>query len=124
MFASESSAPAVALSKKLGRELPSRDRRAAAADSTTAEDAARPTMRGERTLIGPLANERYKHANAAAEAIPEAAPHASAPIVKRAPAVPVEIWRWRLYPGERYESQAHPAGVTETITILRASSTT
>ena len=33
--------------------------------------------------------------------------------------VPVEIWRWRLYPGERYESQAHPAGVTETITILR-----
>jgi transcriptional regulator with XRE-family HTH domain len=32
---------------------------------------------------------------------------------------PVEIWRWRLYPGERYDSHAHPSGVTETITILR-----
>jgi quercetin dioxygenase-like cupin family protein/DNA-binding XRE family transcriptional regulator len=31
----------------------------------------------------------------------------------------VEVWRWRLYPGERYDSHAHPAGVTETITILK-----
>lgn len=32
---------------------------------------------------------------------------------------PVEVWRWRLHPGERHESQAHPAGVTETLTIVR-----
>jgi transcriptional regulator with XRE-family HTH domain len=32
---------------------------------------------------------------------------------------PVEVWRWRLYPGERYVSQAHPAGVTETLTVVR-----
>ena len=33
--------------------------------------------------------------------------------------VPVEVWRWRLHPDERYDSHAHPAGVTETITILK-----
>jgi transcriptional regulator with XRE-family HTH domain len=32
---------------------------------------------------------------------------------------PVEVWRWRLYPGERYDSHAHPSGVTETITVLQ-----
>lgn len=32
---------------------------------------------------------------------------------------PVEVWRWRLHPGERHESRAHPAGVTETLTIER-----
>jgi transcriptional regulator with XRE-family HTH domain len=32
---------------------------------------------------------------------------------------PVEVWRWRLHPGERFESVAHPAGVTETLTVLR-----
>src|SRR6476619_4605050 len=30
---------------------------------------------------------------------------------------PVEVWRWRLHPGERFESVAHPAGVTETLTV-------
>jgi transcriptional regulator with XRE-family HTH domain len=32
---------------------------------------------------------------------------------------PVEVWRWRLHPGERFESQAHQTGVTETLTVLR-----
>jgi quercetin dioxygenase-like cupin family protein len=32
---------------------------------------------------------------------------------------PVEVWRWRLHPGERHESQAHPPGVTETLTVVR-----
>jgi quercetin dioxygenase-like cupin family protein len=32
---------------------------------------------------------------------------------------PVEVWRWRLHPGERHESHAHPAGVTETLTVVR-----
>jgi transcriptional regulator with XRE-family HTH domain len=32
---------------------------------------------------------------------------------------PVEVWRWRLHPGERHDSKSHPAGVTETLTILR-----
>lgn len=32
---------------------------------------------------------------------------------------PVEVWRWRLHPGERHDSHAHPAGVTETLTVLR-----
>lgn len=32
---------------------------------------------------------------------------------------PVEVWRWRLHPGERYDSQAHPDGVTETLTVVR-----
>jgi quercetin dioxygenase-like cupin family protein/DNA-binding XRE family transcriptional regulator len=31
---------------------------------------------------------------------------------------PVEVWRWRLHPGERYDSHAHPSGVTETLTVL------
>lgn len=31
---------------------------------------------------------------------------------------PVEVWRWRLHPGERYDSQAHAAGVTETLTVV------
>jgi transcriptional regulator with XRE-family HTH domain len=32
---------------------------------------------------------------------------------------PVEVWRWRLHPGERFASQAHQPGVTETLTIIR-----
>ena len=32
---------------------------------------------------------------------------------------PVEVWRWRLHPRERYGSRAHPAGVTETLTVVR-----
>jgi transcriptional regulator with XRE-family HTH domain len=32
---------------------------------------------------------------------------------------PVEVWRWRLHPGERYVSQAHPTGVTETLSVVR-----
>ena len=32
---------------------------------------------------------------------------------------PVEVWRWRLHPGERHDSQAHPPRVTETVTIVR-----
>jgi transcriptional regulator with XRE-family HTH domain len=32
---------------------------------------------------------------------------------------PVEVWRWRLHPGERHDSHAHPVGVTETLTIVR-----
>lgn len=32
---------------------------------------------------------------------------------------PVEVWRWRLHPRERHESHAHPAGVTETLTVAR-----
>src|SRR5215203_4373571 len=32
---------------------------------------------------------------------------------------PVEVWRWRLHPGERHESAPHPAGVTETLTVVR-----
>ncbi|MGQ7752040.1 helix-turn-helix domain-containing protein [Streptomyces sp. WC2508] len=31
--------------------------------------------------------------------------------------VPVEIWRWRLEPGEEYPSHPHQAGVTETISV-------
>ncbi len=33
--------------------------------------------------------------------------------------MPVEVWRWRLYPGEGHHSRAHPAGVTETVTVVR-----
>jgi transcriptional regulator with XRE-family HTH domain len=33
--------------------------------------------------------------------------------------VPVEVWRWRLHPGERHDSHAHGVGVTETLTVLR-----
>jgi quercetin dioxygenase-like cupin family protein len=32
---------------------------------------------------------------------------------------PVEVWRWLLYPGEHQDSHAHPAGVTETLTVIR-----
>jgi quercetin dioxygenase-like cupin family protein len=32
---------------------------------------------------------------------------------------PVEVWRWSLHPGERHESRAHQAGVTETLTVIR-----
>jgi quercetin dioxygenase-like cupin family protein len=32
---------------------------------------------------------------------------------------PVEVWRWRLHPGERHDSHAHPVGVTETLTVVR-----
>ena len=32
---------------------------------------------------------------------------------------PVEVWRWQLHPGERHDSNAHQAGVTETLTVVR-----
>src|SRR4051794_22659671 len=32
---------------------------------------------------------------------------------------PVEVWRWRLHPGERHDSHPHGAGVTETLTVVR-----
>jgi len=32
---------------------------------------------------------------------------------------PVEVWRWRLHPGERHDSHAHQSGVTETLTVVR-----
>src|SRR3954471_16813131 len=32
---------------------------------------------------------------------------------------PGAVWRWRLHPGERHDSHAHPAGVTETLTVVR-----
>jgi transcriptional regulator with XRE-family HTH domain len=32
---------------------------------------------------------------------------------------PVEVWRWRLHPGERYDSHPHPTGITETVTVVR-----
>src|SRR3954447_17199709 len=32
---------------------------------------------------------------------------------------PVEVWRWRLHPGERHDSNAHQTGVTETLTVVR-----
>jgi quercetin dioxygenase-like cupin family protein len=32
---------------------------------------------------------------------------------------PVEVWRWRLHPGERHDSHPHPAGVTEMLTVVR-----
>jgi len=32
---------------------------------------------------------------------------------------PVEVWRWRLHPGERYDSHPHPTGVSETLTVVR-----
>lgn len=31
--------------------------------------------------------------------------------------VPVEIWRWRLEPGEEYPSHPHQAGVVETVSV-------
>lgn len=30
---------------------------------------------------------------------------------------PVEVWRWRLEPGEEYPSQAHQNGVVETVSV-------
>jgi transcriptional regulator with XRE-family HTH domain len=33
-------------------------------------------------------------------------------------AAPVELWRWHLAGGERYESHPHPAGVVETVTVI------
>src|SRR3954469_25577210 len=36
---------------------------------------------------------------------------------------PVEVWRWRLHPGERHDSQAHAAGTTETLTVVRGQMT-
>lgn len=32
---------------------------------------------------------------------------------------PVEVWRWLLHPGERYASDPHSPGVTETLTVIR-----
>ena len=32
---------------------------------------------------------------------------------------PVEVWRWRLHPGERHDSRPHQPGVTETLTVVR-----
>ncbi|MFI6789839.1 helix-turn-helix domain-containing protein [Nonomuraea sp. NPDC050383] len=31
---------------------------------------------------------------------------------------PVEVWRWRLEPGEEYPSQPHHAGVVETVSVI------
>jgi transcriptional regulator with XRE-family HTH domain len=33
-------------------------------------------------------------------------------------AAPVELWRWQLAAGERYDSHPHPAGVVETATVI------
>jgi transcriptional regulator with XRE-family HTH domain len=33
-------------------------------------------------------------------------------------AAPVELWRWHLADGERYDSHPHPAGIVETITVI------
>ncbi|MFM9441352.1 helix-turn-helix domain-containing protein [Streptomyces acidiscabies] len=33
-------------------------------------------------------------------------------------AAPVEVWRWRLEPGEEYASNPHQAGVVETVSVL------
>ena len=30
----------------------------------------------------------------------------------------MEVWRWTLHPGERQDSHPHPAGVTETLTVI------
>ncbi|WP_214103909.1 helix-turn-helix domain-containing protein [Acrocarpospora catenulata] len=30
---------------------------------------------------------------------------------------PVEVWRWRLHPGEAYPSHPHPTGVVETVSV-------
>ncbi len=35
------------------------------------------------------------------------------------PPTPVEVWRWRLHPGERHDSRPHGAGVSETLTVVR-----
>lgn len=32
-------------------------------------------------------------------------------------AAPVEVWRWRLQPGEEYPSHPHQAGVVETVSV-------
>lgn len=32
-------------------------------------------------------------------------------------AAPVEVWRWRLEPGEEYRSHPHQAGVVETVSV-------
>ncbi|MFF0222067.1 helix-turn-helix domain-containing protein [Streptomyces sp. NPDC004629] len=32
-------------------------------------------------------------------------------------AAPVEVWRWRLNPGEEYASHPHQAGVVETVSV-------
>ncbi|MFI9432039.1 MULTISPECIES: helix-turn-helix domain-containing protein [Streptosporangium] len=31
---------------------------------------------------------------------------------------PMEVWRWRLHPGETYPSHPHPAGVLETVSAV------
>ncbi|MGW2841058.1 helix-turn-helix domain-containing protein [Streptomyces sp. NPDC001493] len=31
---------------------------------------------------------------------------------------PVEVWRWRLEPGEEYPSHPHQAGVVETVSVI------
>ena len=36
-------------------------------------------------------------------------------------AAPVELWRWRLGPGEAYDSHPHPAGIVETVTVIGGS---
>jgi transcriptional regulator with XRE-family HTH domain len=32
---------------------------------------------------------------------------------------PLEVWRWRLHPGETYPSHPHPPGVVETVSVVR-----
>ncbi len=31
---------------------------------------------------------------------------------------PVEVWRWRLHPGEAYPSHPHQSGVVETVSVV------
>ncbi|MEP7022661.1 MAG: helix-turn-helix domain-containing protein [Actinomycetota bacterium] len=42
-------------------------------------------------------------------------------ILTTATAAPVELWQWDLGAGERYDSHPHPAGVVETLTVVRGS---
>lgn len=42
--------------------------------------------------------------------------HSRLMLVTTGPA-PVEVWRWRLHPGEAYPSRPHQAGVVETISV-------
>ncbi|GLX93909.1 XRE family transcriptional regulator [Herbidospora sp. NBRC 101105] len=48
--------------------------------------------------------------------------HARLMLVTTGPA-PVEVWRWRLHPGEDYPSQPHQVGVVETISVIEGEMT-
>lgn len=36
---------------------------------------------------------------------------------------PLELWQWRMHPGERHRSAAHPTGTHETITVTTGTAT-